>query len=73
MRAVLCPVCQRSGLYQGKRCHRCNGRGWVCVHNAASDLLAACELAIKALSGFWDEAVALEALRAAVALAKGEN
>ena len=46
---------------------------WIRLHGAASHLVDACELAIKALSGFEDEAVALGALRAAVALAKGEN
>ena len=46
---------------------------WIRLHGAATDLLAACELAILALSGHEDEAVALEALRAAVASAKGEE
>ena len=46
---------------------------WVRLHGAAGHLLDACELAIAALSGFGDEAVVLEALRAAVALAKEEN
>ena len=45
---------------------------WLRLHNAASDLVDACELAILALSGHEDEAVALEALRAAVKLAKGD-
>ena len=45
---------------------------WLRLHNAATDLVDACELAILALSAHEDEAVALEALRAAVALAKGD-
>ena len=45
---------------------------WARLHGAATDLLAACELAILALTGHEDEAVALEALLAAVALAKGK-
>lgn len=43
---------------------------WMRLHNAAQDLLDACELAIVALSGFGDEEEALRALRAAVAEAK---
>ena len=46
---------------------------WIRLHGAAEQLLDACELAIRALSGHENEAVALEALRAAVALAKEEN
>ena len=44
---------------------------WMRLHSAASDLVDACKLAILALSGHGDEAVALEALRMAVALTEG--
>ena len=43
---------------------------WMRLHGAAQELLDACELAIPALSGFGDEAVALASLRNAVAEAK---
>ena len=31
MRAQICPVCNKSGQYEGRKCHGCNGRGWVQV------------------------------------------
>lgn len=31
MRAQGCPVCNKSGKYEGKTCHGCNGKGWVQV------------------------------------------
>jgi len=30
-KAQLCPVCQGEGKYKGKKCHGCDGRGWVQV------------------------------------------
>ena len=48
-------------------------RHWMKLHEAAEPLLDACDLAILALSGHEDEAVALQALLAAVALARGES
>ena len=43
---------------------------WMRLHGAAEQMLDACELAIKALSGFGDEEEALAALRSAIAEAK---
>ena len=43
---------------------------WVRLHSAAPALVAACELAILALSGFGDEKEALASLRSAVDEAK---
>ena len=31
MKAQICPVCNKSGQYEGRRCHGCNGWGWVQV------------------------------------------
>jgi hypothetical protein len=31
MKAVLCPVCSGSGQIKDKRCHGCDGLGWVSV------------------------------------------
>ena len=31
MRAQICPVCEGSGKYKKKKCHGCNGKGWVSV------------------------------------------
>lgn len=42
---------------------------WMRLHGAAQDLLEACEMAIRALSGFEDEKKALASLRSAVAKA----
>jgi len=27
--AVICPVCNGTGKYEGKNCHGCNGKGWI--------------------------------------------
>lgn len=29
MKAELCPVCRGSGDYRGRKCHGCEGKGWV--------------------------------------------
>lgn len=29
MKAVKCPVCDKTGKVNGKPCHGCGGRGWV--------------------------------------------
>jgi len=31
MKAVICPVCEGSGKYKDKKCHGCDGKGWVSV------------------------------------------
>jgi RecJ-like exonuclease len=30
-RAVICPVCQGSGEYKWKKCHGCDGKGWIVI------------------------------------------
>ena len=29
MKAVICPVCNGMGKYEGRECHGCGGKGWV--------------------------------------------
>lgn len=33
MKAQRCPVCDGTGKYKKKKCHGCNGRGWVEVRD----------------------------------------
>ena len=30
-RAIICPVCQGKGKYQGKTCPECGGEGWIVI------------------------------------------
>ena len=31
MHSEICPVCKGSGQYKGKKCHGCDGKGWVAL------------------------------------------
>lgn len=37
MKAQLCPVCKGTGDYRGGKCHGCQGKGWVEVHEGDND------------------------------------